>query len=68
MAHGRRWAEDLRSAIRCPTALLGLLLLTDGGAGTPTPARGALWAALAGLLFTVLYPARTAAGRGWLVL
>ncbi|POX43553.1 hypothetical protein C3486_00780 [Streptomyces sp. Ru73] len=45
-------------------ALLGLLLLLDGVSGRLTPARAALWAVLAALLFTVLLPARVTAAPG----
>lgn len=64
--YDRRWRTDVRSAVRCAAALLALLLLVDGVAGTLTPWRGLLWPALAALLFGVLYPARVAAGEGWL--
>ncbi|MFD5585540.1 hypothetical protein [Streptomyces sp. NPDC127063] len=62
----RRWRADARRAVRCATALLTLLLLVDGAAGTLTPWRGVFWLALAVLLFVVLYPVRVAAGEGWL--
>ncbi|MFD4522793.1 hypothetical protein ACFWP7_02405 [Streptomyces sp. NPDC058470] len=66
VAYDRRWAQDLRSSIRCSAVLLALLLLIDAGAGTLTPPRAALWGALALLLFLVLHPARATAGEGWL--
>ncbi|WP_327371241.1 hypothetical protein [Streptomyces sp. NBC_01217] len=66
VTYDRRWARDLRSAIRCSAALLGLLLLVDWGADSLTTVRGTLWAGLAVLLFVVLYPARVTAGEGWL--
>jgi hypothetical protein len=66
VVHDRLWAQDLRSSIRCSAVLLALLLLIDGGAGTLTPPRAALWMALALLLFLVLHPTRVAAGEGWL--
>jgi len=66
VAHDRRWAADLRGSIRCAAVLLALLLLTDWAAGSLTPARGGLWAALAVLLFLILHPARVAVGEGWL--
>lgn len=66
VAHDRRWAQDLRSSIRCSAALLALLLVIDWGAGTLTPSRAALWVTLALLLFLVLHPTRVAAGEGWL--
>ena len=62
----RHWAGELFSALRCAAVLLGLLLLIDWGAGTLTLARGALWSALALLLFLVLCPERVRAGEGWL--
>ena len=64
--HDRRWAGDLFSAIRCAAVLLGLLWLIDWGAGTLSPARGALWSALSVLLFLLLCPDRIRAGEGWL--
>jgi hypothetical protein len=64
--HDRRWAGDLFSAVRCGAVLLGLLLLIDWGAGTLSLRRGALWSALAVLLFLVLCPDRVLAGEGWL--
>lgn len=66
VAHDRLWERDLRSSLRCAGALLALLLLIDGAAGSLTPARAALWAGLAALLLLVLYPSRVAAGEGWL--
>ena len=65
-AHDRRWARDLRDTFRGAGALLGLLLLVDHFSGRFTLWRGALWLALAVLLFVVLYPARVRAGEGWL--
>jgi hypothetical protein len=65
-AQDRRWAEDLGSSVRCSAVLLALLLLVDAAAGALTLRRGTLWAALALLLFAVLYPPRVRAGRGWL--
>ncbi len=65
-AHDRHWAGEVRSSIRCSAALWGLLLLVDWCSGSLTPWRGALWLALAALLFWVLYPSRVSAGRGWL--
>ncbi|MFD0057233.1 hypothetical protein ACFVHR_26330 [Streptomyces sp. NPDC127168] len=65
-AHDGRWAGELRGAIRCSVALLVALELLDLAAGTATPARSALWAALALLLFAVLRPCRVSAGPGWL--
>lgn len=65
-AHDLRWKRDVRDSIRCAGALLTLLLLIDWGSGRFTPWRGALWLALALLLFLLLYPARVRAGEGWL--
>ncbi|MFD9001576.1 hypothetical protein ACFV0T_11500 [Streptomyces sp. NPDC059582] len=61
-----RWAKDLRSAVRCSVVLLVLLLLIDWEADTLTAVRGALWAALALLLFLILFPSRVTVGNGWL--
>ncbi|MET8330922.1 hypothetical protein [Streptomyces sp. NPDC005181] len=66
VTYDRRWAGDLRSAIRCSAVLLGILLLVDWGADSLTIVRGTLWTGLAILLFLVLYPARVTAGEGWL--
>ncbi len=60
------WARDVWSSVRCAGVLLVLLLLVDWGSGRFTFRRAALWLALAGLLFVVLYPARVSAGAGWL--
>lgn len=64
--HDRHWAGDLRAAVRCAAALLGLLLLIDWSAGDLTWWRGVLWGTLAVLLFLILFPARVSAGEGWL--
>lgn len=66
-AHDRHWAKEVGSTIQCSTALLGLLLLIDWSADSLTPARCALWVALAALLFVILYPNRVCVGEGWLV-
>lgn len=60
------WARDVWSSVRCAGVLLALLLLVDWGSGRFTFRRAALWLALTGLLFVVLYPARVSAGEGWL--
>lgn len=65
-AHDRRWARDVRDAVRCAGLLLALLLLIDWGSGRFTLWRGLLWLALAALLLLVLFPARVSAGDGWL--
>jgi hypothetical protein len=62
----RRWSADLHSAIRCAAMLLAMLLLIDWGSGNATWWRAALWLALSGLLFVVLFPRRVTAGEGWL--
>ncbi|MFD3310500.1 hypothetical protein [Streptomyces sp. NPDC058656] len=66
VAHDRRWAGDLRSAIQCSALLLALLLLIDWGNNGLTLLRGGLWAGLAVLLFVILFPPRVTAGEGWL--
>ncbi|MEU2060102.1 hypothetical protein [Streptomyces sp. NPDC013455] len=58
--------RELRSAVRCAVVLLALLLLADWGSGRATLWRTALWSALAGLLFAVLFPARVSAGGNWI--
>ena len=65
-AHDLRWARDVRDALRCAGVLLVLLLLLDWGTDRLTLRRGALWIALALLLFLVLCPARVRAGAHWL--
>ncbi|MGW2934971.1 hypothetical protein ACWDA7_24640 [Streptomyces sp. NPDC001156] len=62
----RRWSADLHSSIRCAAMLLAMLLLIDWGSGNTTWWRAALWLALSGLLFVVLFPRRVTAGEGWL--
>ncbi|MET7478807.1 hypothetical protein ABZT17_31210 [Streptomyces sp. NPDC005648] len=64
--HDRRWAGDLVSAGRCAVVLPALLFLIDWGADTLSARRGALWIALAALLFLALCPDRIRAGEGWL--
>ncbi|MET9294128.1 hypothetical protein [Streptomyces sp. NPDC003077] len=61
-----RWPGDLKSALACSGALLGLLLLCDGGLGHLTVPRAGMWGGLAVLLFLVLLPPRITAGEGWL--
>ncbi|UNO44184.1 hypothetical protein KGS77_24500 [Streptomyces sp. MST-110588] len=65
-ARDRRWAAELRSAIRCAAGLLVLMLLVDLTAGTLSALRAACWTALALVLFGALFPARVTAGPGWL--
>ncbi|WP_369226925.1 hypothetical protein AB5J52_40770 [Streptomyces sp. R39] len=62
----REWTQELWSSVRCAGVLLVLLLLVDWGSGRLVLWRAALWLALAGLLFVVLYPARVSAGGNWL--
>lgn len=62
--HDRRWARDVKEAVRCAGALLTLLLLVDWGSGRFTFWRGLLWLALALLLLLVLFPGRVSAGGG----
>ncbi|MEU5533345.1 hypothetical protein [Streptomyces sp. NPDC020362] len=64
--HDRRWARDVREAVRCAGILLVLLLLVDWGSGRIALWRVLLWLALSLLLFLVLFPARVSAGRNWL--
>ncbi|MFI1764480.1 hypothetical protein ACH41H_20855 [Streptomyces sp. NPDC020800] len=64
--HDRRWAGDVRDAVRCAGILLVLLLLVDWGSGRIAPWRVLLWLALSVLLFLVLFPARISAGQDWL--
>ena len=65
-ANHLEWRRELWAAFRCAAALLALLLLVDWGSGRITPWRTALWFALTGLLFVLLYPARVSAGGNWL--
>ncbi|MEU2338572.1 hypothetical protein ABZ608_34245 [Streptomyces sp. NPDC013172] len=60
------WAQELWATVRCAGVLLALVLLVDWGSGRLTLWRAALWFALTGLLFVVLYPARVSAGGNWL--
>ncbi|WP_316758952.1 hypothetical protein [Streptomyces herbicida] len=64
--HDHRWAQGVKDSVRCAGALFALLLLIDCGSGRFTLLRGALWLALALLLFLVLCPARVSAGENWL--
>ncbi|MFD5408033.1 hypothetical protein [Streptomyces griseorubiginosus] len=65
-AHDLRWARDVRDALRCAGVLLVLLLVLDWSADRLTLRRGALWIALALLLFLMICPARVRAGAHWL--
>lgn len=62
----RRWPADVRDALVCAVALLGLSLLVDGCAGGLTVWRVGLWSGLSVWLFVVLLPPRVTAGPGWL--
>ncbi len=66
VTNGLEWTREVRSARRCAGVLLALLLLVDWGSGWISLGRAALWCALAGLLFVVLYPARVSADGDWL--
>lgn len=66
VANDLDWTRQLWSAVRCAGVLLALLLLVDWGTNRMALWRTALWCALAGLLFVVLFPARVSAGRNWL--
>ncbi|MFI1168513.1 hypothetical protein ACH4UM_34280 [Streptomyces sp. NPDC020801] len=65
-ANDVEWRQELWSAVRCACALLISLLLIDCGSGRIALWRAALWFALAGVFFVVLYPARVSAGGNWL--
>ncbi len=47
-------------------AFCAMALLVDWDAGSLTPLRALLWAALSAAAFAVLLPARVSAGPGWL--
>ncbi|MFI0808512.1 hypothetical protein [Streptomyces echinatus] len=66
VVYDRGWSRDVRNAVRCAGALLGLLLVIDRVAGSLDWRRGALWLLLALLLLLVLFPVRVSAGPGWL--
>ncbi|MET8743675.1 hypothetical protein [Streptomyces sp. NPDC004728] len=65
-AHDHGWAADLRFAVHCAVALLGLLLAVDAAARHLTWPRALLWTGLSALLWAVLVPPRVRAGAGWL--
>ncbi|MFJ8311660.1 MULTISPECIES: hypothetical protein [unclassified Streptomyces] len=67
VVHDTTWAGEARSAVGCALLLLGLLLAVDTGAATLTNGRAAVWAALALLLFAVLWPVQVSVSRGRLV-
>lgn len=60
----RRWRSQARSGAGCALLFLALTLLVDGEAGTLTAPRALLWTALAGVLLTVLVPARLRVAPG----
>ncbi|MFE0516706.1 hypothetical protein [Streptomyces sp. NPDC058964] len=62
----RHWRGSARFAVGCTLTFLGMTLLVDWDAGTLTPPRALLWAALSATAFAVLLPRRVTAGRGWL--
>ncbi|WP_225097342.1 hypothetical protein [Streptomyces sp. CoH27] len=66
VANDQDWRQEWWSAVRCAGVLLALLLLVDWGSGRGALWRTALWCAISGLLFAVLYPARISAGTDWL--
>ncbi|MFG3256982.1 hypothetical protein [Streptomyces sp. NPDC048172] len=65
-ARDGRWAAEVRWVSAGTALLLSTLVAVDSLYGRLTWQRGALWAALAALLFVVLVPPRVTAGAGWL--
>ncbi|WP_333776551.1 hypothetical protein [Streptomyces sp. IBSBF 3136] len=65
-AGDRHWRGSARLAVSCAMAFCAMALLVDWDAGSLTPLRALLWAALSAAAFAVLLPARVSAGPGWL--
>lgn len=65
-AGDRHWRGSARLAVSCAMAFCAMALLVDWDAGSLTPLRALLWAALSAAVFAVLLPARVSAGPGWL--
>lgn len=65
-AGDRTWRGSARLAAGCALGFGGLTLLVDWDAGTLTPARALLWAAMAAAVLAMLLPARVTAGPGWM--
>lgn len=66
-AYDADWARGARSAIGFAALLLGLLVTIDAVAGRFSVPRAAMWAALAAVLFVVLWPDRVRVCAGVLV-
>ncbi|WP_241968253.1 hypothetical protein [Streptomyces sp. ICBB 8177] len=64
VVHDGQWAGALRTALAVAVGELAAALALDAAAGTLTPARAALWTALAVALFAVVCPARTSCAHG----
>ncbi|MFJ6739057.1 hypothetical protein ACIQOU_09145 [Streptomyces sp. NPDC091279] len=60
----RRRRSEVGCASLCALVFLALTLLIDWDAGSLTAPRALLWAALAGVLLTVLLPVRVRVGPG----
>ncbi|MFF7970774.1 hypothetical protein [Streptomyces sp. NPDC007905] len=65
-AGDRHWRGKARLALNCALAFFALCLLVDWDAGSLTPLRALLWAALSARVFIVLLPHRVTAGPGWI--
>lgn len=62
----RGWRADRRWAIGCSAVFLALTVGFGWGADGMTPARTALWCAVALVPLAVLWPPQVLAGTGWL--
>lgn len=62
----RHWSDSVRFAVGCALVFCAMAMLVDWDAGSLTPARALLWAALSNAMCAVLLPPRVSAGPGWL--
>ncbi|MFD0377054.1 hypothetical protein [Streptomyces sp. NPDC127112] len=63
-AHDLHWAGEMRSALGVASLLCTALFAVDAASGRLGPARGALWAGLAFLLFAIMLPQRVSVRPG----
>ncbi|MEU1515001.1 hypothetical protein ABZ490_23115 [Streptomyces sp. NPDC005811] len=65
-ADDRHWSGSARFAMGCALVFCAMTMVVDWDAGSLTPVRALLWAALSTAMCAVLLPPRVSAGPGWL--